>query len=176
MLGSFHQEPAVCSSPGVGLSCHRVDRGAQREPEWLSFGGRDGRSKQHHSARSAVPQPPGMDAGWVSRAWGSYSAGALWAPLASRAGRAHTAALKAPPKAWPWRDRRRRGHRPVRWGGVCVPGPPRCRQQVEYCRCGRLKCRRHNGGLCPIRHARAPLWKAHTRGDRALAPAIIPAA
>lgn len=61
-------------------------------------------------------------------------------------------------------------------GGVCAPGLPLCRQQVEYCRCGRLKCRRHNGGLCPIRHARAPLWKAHTRGDTALAPAIMPAA
>lgn len=71
---------------------------------------------------------------------------------------------------------RRRGHHPVPSGGVCAPVLPRCRQQVEYCRCGRLKCRRHNGGLCPIRHARAPLWKAHTRGDTALAPAIIPAA
>lgn len=81
----------------------------------------------------------------------------------------HTACHPPPPAASP-------ASPPRPSGGLCVAGPSLCEQQVGYCRCGLLKCPRHNGGLCPIRHAWAPLWKAHTRGDTALAPAIIPSA
>lgn len=135
-----------------------------------------------HAGVSLLPLP----ARRVSPARGTRFGGAAawWAPFASRARKSpgHPTEGAPPPQKPHPREMAAKptdpspSSPPSPSGGVCAPGLPLCRQQVEYCRCGRLKCRRHNGGLCPIRHARAPLWKAHTRGDTALAPAIMPAA
>lgn len=60
--------------------------------------------------------------------------------------------------------------------GFCVPKLSLCKQQVEYCRCGLLKCPWDNGSLCPICNAWINLWKVRTKCDMMLASNITQSA
>lgn len=50
--------------------------------------------------------------------------------------------------------------------GFCVPKLSLCKQQVEYCRCGLLKCPWDNGRNCvPFVTLGLIFWKVHTKCD-----------